>query len=279
MSIIKEINKKNPFLLVTLSISGILEFNANSIKPFYEIIKLLANKYSLIFAVDSGMNKSLHFLKNIKAHNSYIISRCGGLIYSYEKKEIIYMANLKNDNILRIFRQCAINFDTIIFQGEKKSFIFTSDKNLAHTQFAKTIEKTLVIDNYSEAIKLIRTQRIISIKIIFTYFDLDNLEERKIKIKDIARETDLIILEVSDGSFIISDIPITKCMDIILELENNYNYNYQILSLTNIFDDNLKSLEKKILKSWVNSEDVYKNNTFSLFNSELKRYLKEFNIL
>lgn len=272
-------HKKKPYLLITLSTSQILDIVDSMIMTLYNTIRIMGGKYFLIFAVDSCIGYALDFIRKISINEGYIIAKCGASIYDIGKKETIRVSNLPNLKVLQILRQVAIDFDLVVFAGQKEAFVFGIDQSFMKKIVLNSFESYINSYDYSQAIKFIRTHKIPSIQIFFNYFDDETLNERQTKIDKVVKENDLMMTKMSDGSFLITDIKIGECMDIILKNEGDENAPYFVLSLSDIFKENHMISTKNFYNSKISIDDLYKNKTYDLFNTELKKTINQNKLL
>jgi len=262
---------KKPYLLITLSITGILNIVDSMIMTLYNIIRILSESYLLVFAVDASIGNALDFVRKISINEGYIIAKCGSSIYDISNKESIRISNLPNSKVLRILKQVAVDFDLGVFAGQKEAFVFGIDWSFMQKIASNSFETYINSYDYSQAIKFIRTHKIPSIQVYFNYFDNDNLKIRKEKITNLVKENNLIMTKMHDDSFVITDIRVGECMNLILKNDGNEKSPYHVLSLTDIFKENHMISPTSLYNSKISIDDLYKDKTFALFNSELKK--------
>lgn len=272
----KEVHQKRPLLLILLSANDLFTIEDSMVNPIFNSFKELNKKYRLVFSVDTGMTKSYLLIQKIGLKDGYIFVKCGSIIYDIELKKIIKTSNLENPKLLAVLKQAAVGCDTIIFRGQEEFFIF----GISEEFIAKKIKESRVgqqyvsSSDYLKIIKFIRTHKITSSQIFFTYYDDETILKRKQKIIKIINENSLIYTQLRDNSIVVTDIKLDECMEFILKYENNITATYWVLALTRIFDNHNSLYDKKhIITPKISIDDLYIDKTYALFYSELRKSL------
>lgn len=275
-------NKKNsfykPFLVLAIPIANLLDIHKNYINSFYEIIKDLSKKYTLIFLTSENKFLSKKFLNEIKINEGYLISNFGSYLYDIKNDNDMYISNILNNKVTRLYHDVIINVDSIVINGYRSIIYYSHYKDLIkklNSEYFFLESKNVF--NYEDGKKFIKKNKIEYLSIFLTSHDISIYKQRRNDLLNICKENNLFCWNYYDNQIIINDSNVNDLISKIFRTKKLTN-NYSIIYFSDIFKQyNINAKKSITLNMFI--EDLIKNRTFFLFNEEFKKVLKENNII
>jgi metallophosphoesterase (TIGR00282 family) len=243
-------------------------------RPGRKIIKhnllLLRKKYNLDFVIANGENASHGF--GITVKNADELFKCGidlltGGNHSWDKKKDI-LTLLETKNVLR-----PDNYPKEVI-GSGVKIVNIKDEKLAIVNLMGLVSMPQVLNPFTYAIELVSSLRIQGINHIFIDFHAEVTAEKRIMMQILKGKVSAICgththigtddLEISDGTFYVTDVGLTGCRDNVIGMDNKVPISKALTGLGGHFDvpNNCKSIMQIIIMNFDNNGNC--NDAFKL---------------